>query len=70
MSPRARAGSRPPVLTVEQQHPWLWHLYAATVVATVLVSALLGGCGGSADPVDDGRSTIIPVACPASGACK
>lgn len=32
-----------PIKTVEQDHPWLWLLFAATVVLTIAISAAVAG---------------------------
>ena len=55
-----------PIQSVEADHPWLRLLYAFTIVATIVGSMLLTGCGGG-DPedADGGSSTTQPLNCAA-----
>ena len=47
--------------------PIPWAAYALIVAATVLVTALLSGCGGGgSEDEDDGQSTTQPVDCKAT----
>lgn len=56
------------VPSLEDEHPWLRLVYAATIVATIVVSMLLTGCGGG-DPepelplAEDGTRTTQPIDC-------
>lgn len=62
-----------PIRTLEQEHPWVWWLYAAAVVAGFVLTMLMAGCGGSDDKddnADDKKELITPPNCPASGVCR
>ncbi len=69
--PRSHPINVPEMFDVETERPWLTSaVIAIAFVATVAISALLVGCGGSDDAAaTPDTPTPRPPTCAASGAC-